>query len=399
MKEINTILKEIYIALNDQSLQSGLQRTLKNLLPASYRVLKRWPYLIKLADEVRRIREETLKNLDYYIDETIKNVELIHGKGYFAKDRYEVIKIIDEIIGNDKKLIVKAKSMVTEELKIREHLIEKGHIVYETDLGEFLIQISKDKPMHAIAPAIHISKEKAVKLLKSIGCHVSEEMSYEDIVKGVRVFLREKFINADIGISGANVVAADSGATILISNEGNIRLSTILPPIHIAIASIEKIVPTINDAYKQALVQAGYAGLYPPTYLSLTAGPSSTADIEYYRVYGVHGPREFHLILYDGGRSNAIKNQYLWEQLLCIKCGRCQAECPIWNLVANVWGGNVYGGPMGIIWTAITEDIETAAQLSLLCLGCGRCKEVCPMKINMPSIIRHLKTHVSKPVT
>jgi|Deesub1362B_J571_1020462.scaffolds.fasta_scaffold00005_405 L-lactate dehydrogenase complex protein LldG len=388
--------KELYRALDNKEIQTGLKRSISNLSISVDRVLNVWPYLEELASKVREIKEETLNNLDYYIDLTMRNVKRSHGHPYFARNREEALKILDEIIGDDSPLlIVKAKSMVTEEVGIREHLISLGHSVYETDLGELLIQISRDKPMHAIAPAIHIPKEGAIELLRRLGLNVREGMNIEEIVMEVRSFLRRKFVDADIGISGANVVAADTGSIILISNEGNIRNTTSLPPVHIAVTGVEKIMPTLSDAFMQALVQAGYAGLYPPTYLSIIAGPSSTADIEYHRVYGVHGPKEFHMILYDGGRLSAIKDPFLSEQLLCIRCGRCQAECPVWGLTGNIWGGNVYGGPMGIVWTAIVENISLASALSLFCLVCGRCMEVCPMKIDMPHIIRNLKSRLN----
>ena len=153
----------------------------------------------------------TLKNIEYYIDETIKNIEKVSGHGYIAKTRDEALKIIDDIVGESPKLIVKAKSMVTEEIRLREYLIEKGHEVYETDLGELLIQLSNGKPMHSTAPAVHIPREKAVKLLHSAGVDVDEKMSIPEVIRRVRMFLREKFVNADIGVSGANVVAADTG--------------------------------------------------------------------------------------------------------------------------------------------------------------------------------------------
>ncbi len=377
--------------LDNVNIRKGLSRSVDRLVPAPYHILDKWKYIQEYAEHVRKVKEEILANIDYYIDLTLKNVEKTQGNGYYTKTREDVIKIIDDIIGEDSKLIVKAKSMVTEEIGLREHLIEKGHKVYETDLGELLIQLSGDKPMHTTAPAIHITKEQAIKLLKNAGARVHEGMSIKEIVGEVRVFLRDKFINADIGISGANVVAADTGSIFLISNEGNIRNTTNLPPTHIAITGIEKIMPTMMDAFMQALVQAAYAGLYPPTYLSIISGPSSTADIEFTRVYGVHGPKHFHLILYDGGRRDAINHPFLFEQLYCIRCGRCQAECPIWDLVGNIWGGSVYGGPMGVGWTAITEGVEKATNLSHFCLNCGKCEVVCPVNIDMPRIIRYLK--------
>ncbi|MEM0269178.1 MAG: 4Fe-4S dicluster domain-containing protein, partial [Candidatus Korarchaeum sp.] len=154
----------------------------------------------------------------------------------------------------------------------------------------------------------------------------------------------------------------------------------------------------ITDAFIQVLVQSGYAGLFPPAYLYLIAGPSSTADIEYHRVYGVHGPKELHVILYDGGRREALKDSALREQLFCIKCGRCEFVCPLWNVSGNVWGGNVYGGPLGMAWTAITEGIEKAASLSMFCLLDGACKEVCPEKIDFIKIANYLKRSYVKAV-
>lgn len=392
MRELIKISKEILAALDNNVLQAGLRRSARNLVSATYNVINLWPYLTDLAKNVRKIKEKVLNNIHYYIDLAMRNIEKTSGFSYLAKTPHEVFKIIDDIIGEDNKLIVKSKSMVTEEIKIREHLLNKGHAIYETDLGELLIQLSGDKPMHTVAPAIHIPKEEVIKILNTAGMTINRNMSIEDIVFMVRRFLREKFVKADIGISGVNVLAADTGALFLVSNEGNIRLVTGLPPTHIAILGIEKLMPNMRNAFLQALVQAGYAGIYPPTYISIISGPSSTADIELTRVYGVHGPKKLYVIFYDGGRIAAIKNQYLSEQLYCIKCGRCQVECPIWCLTGNIWGGSVYGGPMGIPWTAITEDVKLASYLSIFCLGCGKCKKVCPMEIDMPKIIRYLKT-------
>ena len=391
MDMLQKISDVVFAALDKEDLRKGLKRSIEKLVPAPYKILNNWKFLLEYSHEVREAKETVLENIDYYLDMAMKNIEAINGHAYYATTREEALDTIIKLVKEDKKLIVKSKSMVTEELYLREALTERGHEVYETDLGELLIQLSKDKPMHAIAPAIHITREKAIKLLKGAGANVQEGMPISKIVAAVRVFLREKFVKADIGISGANSIAADTGSIFLVSNEGNIRNSTSLPPIHIAITGIEKIMPTMELAFKQSVLQAAYAGLYPPTYLSIISGPSSTADIEFDRVYGVHGPKELHVIFYDGGRRRAIDHPYLHEQLRCIRCGRCQAECPMWQLVGNIWGGDVYGGPMGIGWTAITEDLNKAAALSQFCLLCGRCKEVCPVNIDIPMIIRNLK--------
>ncbi len=395
MDILQNVSDEIHRALYIKSLRKGLSRSVNRLVPAPYRILDRWRYLLEYTEELREAKEKVLQDIDYYIDLTMKRVEETRGHAYYAKTRDEAVKLVNDLVGEDK-LIVKSKSMVTEELRLREELAKNGNTVYETDLGELLIQFSRDKPMHTTAPAIHITREKAIRILRKHGVEVRDDMSTTEIVGMVRIFLREKFVEADIGISGANSIAADTGSIFLVSNEGNIRNTTSLPPMHIAITGVEKIMPSMDLAFKQTITQAAYAGLYPPTYVSVISGPSSTADIEFERVYGVHGPKEVHVILYDGGRIEMLKNEVISEQLYCIRCGRCQAECPIWQLVGNIWGGNVYGGPMGMGWTAIVEGIEKAASLSHFCLLCGKCREVCPMKIDMPRIIRYLKTYYFK---
>ncbi|MCX8176106.1 MAG: 4Fe-4S dicluster domain-containing protein, partial [Candidatus Bathyarchaeota archaeon] len=157
------------------------------------------------------------------------------------------------------------------------------------------------------------------------------------------------------------------------------------------ITRVEKVMPTFRDALLQVTVQSGYAGLYPPTYINIISGVSSTADIEYKRVYGAQGAQEVYVIIYDGGRLKASKHCLLKEQLRCIKCGRCQVSCPIWIVSGNFWGGKVYGGPMGVGWTAITEGVENAEPLAWFCLLCNACKEVCPVKVNSAEISRKIR--------
>jgi len=207
----------------------------------------------------------------------------------------------------------------------------------------------------------------------------------------VKELLRRKYVEADVGISGANVIAADTGAVVIIENEGNARLATGLPPVHIVVAGIEKIVPTFQDAMKVAEVIWRYANYKMPSYVNIIAGPSKTGDIEKTITFGAHGPREFHLVLVDNGRSKAAKDPVLKEALYCLRCGACMYACPTWRVYGGFWGGDVYVGGIGVIWTAITRGIEEAYPHSLLCVYAGNCVEQCPLHINTPEMIREIR--------
>ena len=391
-------LREIYRVLDDETFQHGLRIGVGNAEGRFLKILAEHPELKQLAKMVEEAKREVISKIDYYIDMAIESLERVRAKAYLAHTAEEARETILRIVGR-RRLVVFSKSMVCEELKLREALEEAGNEVWETDTGELLVQLSSGKPMHTTAPAIHMSRFEAARLLsKKLGLKLPENPRPEEIVSAVRDFLRDKFVHADVGISGGNALAADSGSIVLVENEGNIRLVTGLPPVHIAVIGVEKIVPTLQHALAAAIVQAAWAGLYPPTYLNVISGPSSTSDIERKRVYGVHGPREVHVVLVDNGRIKAAKHEVLSEQLKCIRCGRCQWECPVWQQTANVWGGPAYGGPMGMGWTAITLGVQEAAELSMLCLGCGRCDEVCPVHVPLSSIIRWLKRQYASSV-
>ena len=389
---LEEVLKEIRRVLRDESFQEGVRRAAYSAQIRVPRILAGNPHLVEMAREVRRVKEAVARNLDHYIEEAVESLERVNAKPYIAETPEDAQGIIARIVGTGKTVIM-SKSMVAEEIGVREYLEEKGNEVWETDLGQLLIQLEHGRPMHTTAPAIHLTREAVARLLREkLGFDLGEDASPEEMVARVRGFLREKFTRADVGISGANALAADTGALFLVENEGNIRLVTGLPPVHIVVTGVDKIVPTMMDAAKTVIVQAAYAGLYPPTYIDVIAGPSSTADIEHTRVYGAHGPLELHVVLVDNGRRRASRHRVLWEQLRCIRCGRCQYECPVWRHTANVWGGPVYGGPMGVNWTAVTMGEEAASGLAMLCLGCRRCDMVCPVEIPLAGILHYLKT-------
>lgn len=365
----------------------AINRGIKHNIPRVHKVLKEHPYIEDLARKVREGKLEVLSKLDYYVEMTMKSVERIGGKAYFAETPEQAREIVGKIVGSGKRVIL-GKSMVAYETGIRKHLQSLGNEVWETDLGELLIQLADEPPSHILAPAVHMTRERIRELVKEkLGVDPGDKP--EDIVKVAREFLRQKFLTADIGITGANAVAADSGSIVLVENEGNIRMTTVVPPIHISITGVEKILPTLEYAMYEALVQAAYAGLYPPTYVNITSGPSSTGDVEQIRISPAHGPKEFHLILVDNGRRKANEDPILREALLCIRCGRCHFHCPVYRVLDGKWGDPPYSGPMGAMWSGVVyKDYKPA----LLCTHAGTCREVCPMKINIPRVLEYLKS-------
>ena len=384
------IMDKVLEVISEEEFLEGVRRATISAEVKVAGILEHNPFIAELAKEVKIVKEHVLNNIDEYIEETIKSLRSVNANPYLAESREEALEYIGKIVGKGKTVIM-SKSMVAEEIGLREYLEAEGNEVWETDLGQLLIQLEGSKPMHSIAPAIHLTRDKVARLIRDkLGLDVTGD-SPEGIVRKVREFLREKFVSAEVGISGANAIAADTGSVVLVENEGNIRLVTGLPLRHIVVTGIDKIVPTLIDAFKVAIVQAAYGGLYPPTYINVISGPSSTADIEHTRVYGAHGPLEVHVVLVDNGRRSALSDPDLKNQLRCVRCGRCQFECPVWQHTANIWGGPAYGGPMGIAWTAITADIHGASSLAYLCLSCRRCEVVCPMEIPLERIIRSLR--------
>ncbi|BES81486.1 lactate utilization protein B [Pyrodictium abyssi] len=390
-------LRNIYRALGDPALQESLARVAASNERKVASVLERYPELVRLAREVEEAKRIIISRLDEYIEAAMESLRRVRANPYLAESAEEARELVARIVGRGK-LVVMSKSMVAEEIGLRERLEMDGNEVWETDLGQLLVQLEGGKPMHTIAPAIHMSRNAVARLLsEKLGVDISSS-SPEELVASIREFLRAKLTTADVGITGANAIAADTGAVLLVENEGNIRLVAGIPRKHIVVAGVDKILPSLVDAFKAVIVQAAYAGLYPPTYVNITAGPSSTADIELQRVYGVHGPHEVHVVLVDNGRRKAARHPLLSEQLRCVRCGRCQLECPVWQHTANHWGGRVYGGPMGLGWTAITENLSLAAGAAMLCLQCQRCDTVCPMRIPLSRIALWLKRHYTRTV-
>jgi len=387
--------KQIMAAAHNERIRLALSRAIAAYRANTNNALTKFPHTIKMAEEVREIKEKAIGEMEKLARQACEAIESNKGKAYIAKTADEALKIIGDLVGTGK-LIVKAKSMTGEEIGLREYLEELGNEVYETDTGEFIIQKLNSRPMHILSPAIHVPREDVARLFSDI---TGEELPPDDIerlVATARKLLREKFFQADIGMSGANVVAADTGTLFLIENEGNINLATGAPPVYIALVGMEKLVPTLGDAYKVAEVTWRYANYTVPSYVSMISGPSKTGDIEKMITYGAHGPREFHVIFLDDGRTELAKYPILRQALYCLRCGGCLYECPVFAVTAGHFGDKYFTG-VGAVWAAmISQDIEKAAAIAYTCLLCGRCKVRCPVEINTPEMMVELKRLIAE---
>ncbi len=387
--------KEIMEAAHDERVRLALSRAIKSYRANTEAALKKFPHTIKMAEEVRGIKELAIPQMEKLALQACEAIESNHGKAYLARSAEDALRIIGGLVGSSK-LIVKSKSMTGEEIELREHLEALGNQVFETDLGEFIIQKLGSRPMHIVSPSIHVPREDVAELFSRI---TGEKLPPDDIgrmVETARKLLREKYIQADIGISGANVVAADTGTLFIIENEGNARLSTALPPIHIALVGMEKLVPTLGDAFRDAEVTWRYANYAVPSYVSMISGPSKTGDIEKVTTYGAHGPKEMHVIFLDAGRTELARQPVLRQALYCLRCGGCLYECPVFAVTAGHFGDKGFAG-VGAVWAAmISRKTEKAAAIAYTCLTCGRCRERCPVKIDTPEMMIELRKLIAE---
>lgn len=366
----------------------ALDTSMRNVVPNVDRILEDHPYIRDYAAKLSQTKRHVLDHLDEYVKLSMESVVKSGGVPHMAKDASEAQALLGRICGEEG-VVLFAKSNVALELGLRESLARDGHEVWETDLGEFLVQLAQDAPSHIVAPALHMTKERIGRILHDrLDPGVSPDSTYEELVASVRAFLFRKYAVAKVGVTGANAVAAATGSVLLVENEGNIRMDTVVPRIHVAVTGVDKIVPTLEDAFMEVQVQSAFAGLYPPTYINITSGPSYTADIESRKVTPATGPREFHLVFVDNGRKKAIGDPALRDALLCVKCGRCYFACPTYGVLGSDWMAPPYGGPVGAMWAAVLNDDTRPANM---CTHSGGCKVVCPVQIDIPRVLEHVK--------
>ena len=334
--------------------------------------------------QARGIKEHTIAHLDYYLAMLERNVRAAGGQVHFARDAAQANAIVSEIARqNQVRTVTKSKSMVSEELGLNHVLEEQGIDVFETDLGEYIIQLADETPSHLVAPALHKTRGQVAQLFaEQLGVPYSEDI--EEMARVARVALRQKFLEADMGISGANFLVAETGSLVIITNEGNGRLCTSAPRIHVGLAGMEKVIPSLQDlAVFLRLLPRSATGQRITSYLSMVTGPKRADDED--------GPEEFHLVIVDNGRSRLLRDPALRESLYCIRCGACLNVCPIYQRVGGHAYGWVYPGPIGSIVTPGLVGVAQAKDLPNASTLCGACRDACPVQINIPRMLLHLR--------
>ena len=371
-------------ALNDATLQQALAKAGVGFVGKRRAAIDALPEFDALRDAGRAIKEHTLANLDHYLLRFEQQLTAAGGQLHWAETPEEACAaVLDICQASGAKIVAKGKSMVGEEIAINDVLEGAGFEVVETDLGEYIIQVAHEPPSHIIAPAAHKTRAQIAALFEGLHHQPGLTRPLEtvpQIVDEARQVLREKFLSADVGITGANFLIAETGSTVVVTNEGNGDLSATLPRVHIVLASIEKVVPNLEDAsVLLRLLARSATGQEITSYTTFFTGPRRANDPD--------GPEQFHVVLVDNGRSRMLGGAF-HDMLRCIRCGACLNHCPVYGAVGGHAYGWVYPGPMGAVLTPLMVGLAEGAPLPNASTLCGRCEEVCPMSIPLPQLLR-----------
>ena len=382
---------EFQQTLGDPRLQLAVYTATKRLI--SHRAGVTNPEVLPqyqdLRDEANAIKKHTIDNLDYYLEQLESNVVAHGGQVVFCRTGVEAADfVLDLAKQRGVHMLVKSKSMTSEEIHFNERLEAHQLEAVETDLGEYILQLMHQRPYHIVAPALHLTRyDVADVFTKELGAE--KEVVIEKQTKFARGVLRQKFLEAGIGVSGANFLVADSGAIVVVENEGNARLSTSAPKIHIAIAGIEKLVPRAQDlAIFLNLLGRSATGQPLTSYTSFLSGPRRPGEVD--------GPDEFYLILLDNGRTKLLADPEKRQSLYCIRCGACLNHCPVYRKIGGHNYPWVYSGPIGAIITPQFHGVKEDTWLPFASSLCGACAEVCPVKIEIPKLLIKLREEVTE---
>jgi len=373
-------------ALKDQQLQSALNHISGGFVANRTKAVDSVENFEGLRTQAKAARDRAMQDLDIYLLQFERKVQEAGGHVHWAQTPEELAQIVVDIAKQHKaKTVLKGKSMVAEEAHLNDVLSANDITPFETDLGEYIIQLAKEPPSHIVVPALHKTKQQ-IKALFADAHNLGERDldSVAGIVNEARGVMRERFLTADMSITGANMLVAETGSTVLVTNEGNGDLSSSLPNLHIVTSSIDKIIATQDDACKVLRVLAKSATGQPITaYTSFYNGPKRSTEKD--------GPEHFHIVLLDNKRSEILASEFK-EMLNCIRCGACMNHCPVYTSVGGHAYNSVYPGPMGSVLTPLMHGHDKQAfDLPNASTFCGRCEEVCPVKIPLPSLLRKLR--------
>jgi len=369
-------------ALQDNSLRAAMRKATDTFIKMRVDAVSAIP-VDDLKDKASAIRTRVLDNLPAYLDEFTANATRAGAIVYRAKDAQSARETVFRIL-KDRGVakIVKAKSMVTEEIGLNDYLISRDMSVVETDLGEYIVQLAGEPPSHILGPALHKNRQQIGRLFEQkLGVPYTENVV--ELIGIARRILRQKFFQAEAGISGANFVIADSGSLVLFTNEGNGRMVTTLPPLHVAVLSIEKILPSLSDLpVFIRLLPRSASGQILSSYMSIITGIRKPGEFT--------GAKELHIILVDSGRTEILAGKYR-EILKCIRCSACINVCPVYRMVGGHAYNSAYQGPMGIILTTLLEGMEKSHSLLDATVLCGACAEACPVRVPLPQLLARLR--------
>jgi L-lactate dehydrogenase complex protein LldF len=370
-------------ALADPPLQAALTRLTGTLMAGNRRGYAALADSDALRDHAKRIKEHTLAHLDRYLEQLEASVLRLGGHVYWAADAEEARQTVVGIAQRAGcKRAVKSKSMTSEEVHLNPALEVAGIEVVETDFGEFIIQLAGERPSHLVAPAVHHTRESVARILSR---HLGERLPEDarSLALAGRRVLREKFRAADLGVTGANFAVAETGTIVLVTNEGNGRLTTTCPRVHIALVGMEKVIPRLADlpVFLKLLARAA-TGQTLSVYTTLLTGPHRPGERD--------GPEEFHLVLLDNGRSKVLATPFR-ESLQCIRCGACLNACPVYRRIGGHAYGGVYSGPIGSILTPLYDSVQDNPHLPHASSLCGACQAACPVRINIPHMLIGLR--------
>ncbi len=372
-------------ALANPGLQKALARSGPSFIARRAAAVANLPEFEQLRDTAKDIKDHALANLDFYLEEFEANVARSGGKVHWcgtAEEARDAVLAICQAAGA--RTVTKGKSMIGEEIAINDHLERNGITPVETDLGEYIIQLRRELPSHIIAPAFHLNMEDWEAAFRDAHTELPVDRRFNerrDVLIEARTQLRSKFLAADVGITGANFLIAETGSSVIVTNEGNGDLTQTLPRVHIVLASIEKCVPTLEDATSLLRVLARSAtGQDFSVYTTFSTGVKRPDDLD--------GPEEYHVVLIDNGRSAMLGTEFQ-EMLRCIRCAACMNHCPVYGAVGGHAYGWVYPGPMGAVLTPSLIGVDKAGHLPNASTFCGKCESVCPVKIPLPKLMRH----------